>query len=132
MVRPGKGKSTLARLTFGWTESKIPQREVIVMRMWASLLGGIVLGGAAVALSGGTAAAAESVEHTVRAGDNLHLIAGYYYRDPRQWRKVWQLNRAGIARPSSIVPGRTLRVEVTPGVTWDIPYEEFRARVRGN
>ncbi|HEY5998654.1 MAG TPA: hypothetical protein VI078_05045 [bacterium] len=76
-------------------------------------------------------AAAESAEHTVAAGDNLHLIAGYYYRDPRQWRRVWKLNGKAVTRPSHLVPGRTLRVERTAGVTWDIPYEEFRARVRG-
>ena len=77
------------------------------------------------------ASAAETVEHAVRAGDNLHLIAGYYYRDPRQWRKVWKLNGKAVTRPSFLVPGRVLRVERIAGVTWDVPYEEFVARVRG-
>ena len=75
--------------------------------------------------------AAQTVEHTIRAGDNLHLIAGYYYRDPRQWSRIWKLNRARVPRPSHLVPGRVLRVEVDPGQGWEIPYEEFRARVRG-
>jgi nucleoid-associated protein YgaU len=74
---------------------------------------------------------AQPAEHVVLKGDNLHLLAGYYYRDPRQWRKIWELNKASVSRPSHLVPGRTLRVESTPGVTWDIPYEEFRSRVRG-
>ena len=102
-----------------------------MMRAWrgslaaAAVCGGLVLGPT------GPALAAETVEHAIRAGDNLHLIAGYYYRDPRQWRKVWKLNGASLGRPSQLVPGRTLRVERIAGVSWDIPYEEFRAKVRG-
>lgn len=103
-----------------------------MMRGWTSLLWGILAGCAAVLWSEGPASGAQTAEHAVRAGDNLHLIAGYYYRDPRQWRKIVQLNRASVTRPNLLLPGRTLRVEVTPGLTWDIPYEEFRARVRGN
>ena len=101
-----------------------------MMRSWKAALGA-ALAGAALLAPTGPAAAVETAEHTVRAGDNLHLIAGYYYRDPRQWRKVWKLNGKSVARPSHLVPGRTLRVERIAGVTWDIPYEEFRARVRG-
>ena len=106
------------------------------MRAWKEALS-LRKGLAAAALAGavlvpaGPALAAETVEHAIRAGDNLHLIAGYYYRDPRQWRKVWKLNGKSVTRPSHLVPGRTLRVERIAGVTWDIPYEEFRARVRG-
>ena len=74
---------------------------------------------------------AQTVEHRVRAGDNLHLLAGYYYRDPRQWRKIWKRNRAALRGPSRLVPGMTLRVEAAPGRGWEIPYEEFLARVRG-
>ena len=103
-----------------------------MMRAWKGALGAVLAGAVGLLVSGGPVAAAETAEHAVRAGDNLHLIAGYYYRDPRQWRKVWQLNRAGVKRPSLLVPGRTLRVEVTPGLTWEIPYEEFRARAGSN
>ena len=102
-----------------------------MMRAWKAGLAAVLAGSLALIVPGVPAAAVETVEHAVRAGDNLHLIAGYYYRDPRQWRKVWKLNSASVTRPSRLVPGRTLRVESTPGVTWDIPYEEFRARVRG-
>lgn len=102
-----------------------------MMRACKGALGAVLAVAAALAAPGGAAFAGEPAEHSIRADDNLHLIAGYYYRDPRQWRKLWQLNRASVARPSVLVPGRVLRVEVTPGVTWDIPYEEFRARVRG-
>ena len=102
------------------------------MQTSKTCLAAVLAGSVGLLAFGFPAAAAETAEHAVRAGDNLHLIAGYYYRDPRQWRKVWQLNRASVKRPSQLVPGRTLRVEVTPGLTWEIPYEEFRARARGN
>ena len=107
-----------------------------MMRAWKgtlSLSKGLAAGVVAgwLLVPSGAAVASETVEHAIRAGDNLHLIAGYYYRDPRQWRKVWKLNGTSVTRPSLLVPGRTLRVERIAGVTWDIPYEEFRARVRG-
>jgi hypothetical protein len=72
-----------------------------------------------------------SVEHTIRSGDNLHLIAGYYYRDPRQWKRIWKANRKTLAAPSRILPGKTLRIEGSAGLAWEIPYEDFRSRVRG-
>jgi nucleoid-associated protein YgaU len=74
---------------------------------------------------------AQTVEHTIRSGDNLHLIAGYYYRDPRQWKKIWRLNRAKLRAPGRLTPGKALLVESAPGQGWEIPYDEFRSRVRG-
>lgn len=92
----------------------------------------VLLAGAAALLAPGDArSAGPSVQHRIRTGDNLHLIAGYYYRDPRQWRRIWKLNRAGLAGPSKLVPGRMLAVDLDPGRSWEIPYEEFRSRVRG-
>lgn len=76
-------------------------------------------------------AEARTVEHAVRSGDNLHLIAGYYYRDPRQWRRIWKLNQKSLRSPNRLVPGKTLQVEVVPGAGWEAPYEDFRSRVRG-
>jgi hypothetical protein len=102
-----------------------------MMRAWTAGIAAVLSGSLALLVPGGAASAAETVEHAVRAGDNLHLIAGYYYRDPRQWSRIWKLNRASVPRPSQLVPGRVVRVEVNPGQGWEIPYEEFRARVRG-
>jgi len=73
----------------------------------------------------------QPVEHTIRPGDNLHLIAGYYYRDPRQWTRIWKANRRTLAAPSRIQPGKTLLIEGSAGLGWEIPYEDFRSRVRG-
>jgi nucleoid-associated protein YgaU len=72
----------------------------------------------------------QPVEHTIRPGDNLHLIAGYYYRDPRQWKRIWKTNRKPIAAPSRILPGKILRIEGSAGLSWEIPYEDFRSRAR--
>jgi nucleoid-associated protein YgaU len=66
----------------------------------------------------------------VRAGDNLHLIAGYYYRDPRQWTKIYQGNKKLLRNENLLIPGMVLQVETEPGQPWDVPYEEFVARVR--
>jgi nucleoid-associated protein YgaU len=102
-----------------------------MMRTWKGALASLAALAVPLLVPSGGVLAAETVEHSIRAGDNLHLIAGYYYRDPRQWRKVWKLNGAAVPRPNQLVPGRVLRVERIAGVTWDIPYEEFRTRVRG-
>ena len=90
----------------------------------------LALAGAAL-LCTAPARAAETVEHTVIAGDNLHLLAGYYHGDPRQWKRIWKLNRKSLRAPGLLVPGSVLRVEPDPGRRWDGPYEEFRSRVRG-
>jgi len=75
--------------------------------------------------------AARTVEHTIRSGDNLHLIAGYYYGDPRQWQRIWKTNRKTIAKPSLLGPGKILRIEGSSDDGLVGAYEEFIARVRG-
>lgn len=69
------------------------------------------------------------IEHIVQEGDNLHLIAGYYYKDPRQWKKIYSMNRDVISNPNRIFPDEVLEIKVDPFRQWDIPYAEFVARV---
>lgn len=91
-----------------------------------------LVAGCALFLAPGVApCAAQTVVHTIRAGDNLHLVAGYYYRDPRQWKKIWKLNRKALAGPNSLVPGRVLQVETSPGQSLEGSYEDFLSRVSG-
>ena len=71
------------------------------------------------------------VDHTIRSGDNLHLIAGYYYGDPRQWKRVWKTNRKNLAGPNRLVPGKILRIEGFPDDSLLGSYDDFRSRVRG-
>ena len=75
---------------------------------------------------------ARAVEHTIRAGDNLHLIAGYYYGDPRQWKKIWKSNRKKVAGPDRLTPGKIVLIEGSSGEGWQGTYEDFLSRVRGN
>ncbi len=76
------------------------------------------------------AAAAEPAEvtHEVQPGDNLHLIAGYYYGDARQWTRIWKANRDQISNPNRIVEGSVLRVPDATEPTES--YADFVARVR--
>ncbi len=68
----------------------------------------------AAVLCGGTAVAGSQedvdVLHEVRVGDNLHLIAGYYYGDARQWERIWSANNNLIENPNRIEPGLWLRI----------------------
>jgi nucleoid-associated protein YgaU len=94
-------------------------------------LGAVIAAGAALLAPPPARCAEPAAEHVVRPGDNLHLIAGYFYRDPRQWRRIRKLNRKAVSDPNHLVPGRVLQIELEPGLAWDIPYEEFLSRVRG-
>jgi hypothetical protein len=53
--------------------------------------------------------------HEVKAGEDLHLIAGYYYGDSRQWKKIWEMNKREVRNPNRISVGQTLNIEVEPG-----------------
>ena len=75
--------------------------------------------------------AAPTIEHTIRTGDNLHLIAGYYYGNPRQWKSVWKANRKALSSANHLVPGRILKIEGSADDTLLGSYDDFRSRVRG-
>lgn len=104
--------------------------------MWtsrASLLVGVSLLGIALALTLPRTAAAAAAEHhdvlhQVVAGDDLRLIAGYYYGDTRQWERIWQANRDQVRNPNRIEREAFLRV---PDTTVPVEsYADFLARVR--
>src|SRR5512136_1250222 len=60
--------------------------------------------------SAASAADPAEVVHEVQPGDNLHVIAGYYYGDTRQWTRIWKANRDQISNPNQIARGISLRV----------------------
>ena len=53
--------------------------------------------------------------HEVKTGEDLHLIAGYYYGDSRQWKKIWEFNKKEIRNPNRISVGQMINVEVEAG-----------------
>jgi hypothetical protein len=66
--------------------------------------------------------------HEVLPGDDLRLIAGYYYGDTRQWERIWNANRDQVRNPNRIERGSLLRI---PDAT--VPtesYADFVARAR--
>jgi len=76
-----------------------------------------------------SAAASQDALHEVLPGDDLRLIAGYYYGDARQWEHIWKANRAQIKNPNRIEQGSLLRIPDATSPTET--YDEFLARVRG-
>ena len=66
--------------------------------------------------------------HQVMPGDDLRLIAGYYYGDTRQWERIWQANRDQIPNPNRIRRGTLLRIP--DAVLPDESYPDFLARAR--
>ncbi len=87
----------------------------------AAIVAAVLWGGTAVAGSG------QDVLHEVQAGDNLHLIAGYYYGDARQWERIWQGNRELIDDPNRIERG--LWVRIPDAEIPAEPYADFLARM---
>lgn len=76
-----------------------------------------------------SASGPQDVLHQVMPGDDLRLIAGYYYGDTRQWERIWQANREQVPKPNRIERGAFLRI---PDVKAPAePYVDFVARARG-
>lgn len=67
--------------------------------------------------------------HQVQPTDNLHLLAAYYYRDARQWRRIFHANRETMTNPNLIYINQIVRIPLSPGWTVKEPYAEWKARV---
>ena len=91
-------------------------------------LAGIVLGLPSPDALAAAPAAPQDALHQVLPGDDLHLLAGYYYGDARQWERIWQANRDQVSDPNQIRRGALLRIpDTTPPAE---PYADFVARTR--
>jgi len=104
-----------------------------IARASLSFLASLLAIGAVVAASHVADAAAESAGvqdavHQVMPGDDLHLIAGYYYGDARQWERIWDANRGQIRNPNVIERGALLRIPDAAAPAQ--PYPDFVARTR--
>jgi hypothetical protein len=72
------------------------------------------------------------VLHQVSSMENLHLLAAYYYGDPRQWAKIYHANRGKIKNPNRLQIGQILRIPVQRGWSPRYNYEEwFQLATRG-
>ncbi|HYB72882.1 MAG TPA: hypothetical protein VED18_05875 [Candidatus Sulfotelmatobacter sp.] len=63
--------------------------------------------------------------HQVERGQDLHLIAGYYYGDARQWERIWQANRDVVKNPNRLSVGMALRIPLDPDWKQDLSYDEW-------
>jgi hypothetical protein len=80
----------------------MPGRRIVLAALAVAL---VALGGASALAGPG-----QDALHEVRAGDNLHLIAGYYYGDARQWERIWHANREQVPDANRIERGLWLRI----------------------
>ena len=69
--------------------------------------------------------------HLVGAGDDLHLLAAYYYGDARQWERIYQANRHQIKNPNRISTKQVLRIDLPDGWKPPMPFSAWKERVIG-
>lgn len=95
--------------------------------MWCILAGGPALLGAAVPAGAGPGFQDLPREalHEVERGQDLHLIAGYYYGDARQWERIRQANREVLKNPNRLRVGMVLRVPLDRDWKQDLSYADW-------
>ncbi len=68
------------------------------------------------------------VQHTIQSQhENLHLLASFYYGNPREWRTIYNDNRAVIKNPNRLPVNEAIRIHV--GDNWQpmVAYEKWFA-----
>ncbi|MDH7499057.1 MAG: hypothetical protein QHH30_01565 [candidate division NC10 bacterium] len=94
----------------------------------------LVLGASLVPMSFSAPSAHASpmeIRHSVGAGEDLHLLAAYYYGDARQWKRIYQANRKQIKNPNYITPKQVLRIEVADDWRPLMSFPAWMQRVTG-
>jgi len=64
----------------------------------------------AVLILSGFVVVQQVATHTVVRGDTLWDLAQHYYKDPFQWRRIWEANRDKIADPNLIYPDQVFAI----------------------
>lgn len=63
------------------------------------------------------------IEHIVKPGEFLYMLAGFYYRDGRKWNWIYEVNREIIGEnPNKIKPGQKLIIRVPRNWEPPMPY----------
>ena len=66
------------------------------------------------------------VSHPITSDqENLHLLAGYYYNNPREWKRIYHDNRGVIRNPNRLPVGQTLKIHVGEGWKPRFTYAEW-------
>jgi hypothetical protein len=60
------------------------------------------------------------IVHTVKSGEELHLLAAYYLLNARDWYKIYTWNADVIKHQNTINPGQELLIYVDD--SWTPPY----------
>ena len=63
--------------------------------------------------------------HQLGPGENLHILAAYYYGDARAWRRIYNLNKKAIRNPNKVMAGQILKIEVPACWTPRFDLQEF-------
>ena len=71
------------------------------------------------------------IRHPVGPGEDLHLLAAYYYGDARQWKRIHQSNHHLIKNPNRISIGQILHIELPSPWQPLMPFPRWMERVRG-
>lgn len=68
---------------------------------------------------------AQETTHTVKEGDTLWDIAGFYYQNPFLWPYIWRANLTNIADPHWIYPDQNFVIPPSPEEALaEVPAEE--------
>lgn len=70
------------------------------------------------------------VEHHVREGEFLYMLAGYYYQDGRKWNWIYEWNRDKLVDANHIYPGQVLIIRVPKGWSPPLAYGLWYDRMR--
>lgn len=65
--------------------------------------------------------ATKTIIHTVKKGEQLHVLAGYYYGDCRQWVRIYNNNSYQIKNKNLIYPGQQFAIVVDEN--WVPPFD---------
>lgn len=61
------------------------------------------------------------IVHTVKRGEDLHLLAAYYLLNARDWYKIYTWNADIIKHQNTIYPGQEILIYVDND--WNPPYD---------